>query len=61
MENKTVGDRKSEDHAESVNDSDRRGRDRRCRFSLGHMYITTIGWICRREKDRRNKECRDTE
>ncbi len=37
----------------------RKGCERRIRKSLGHMYITTIGWICRREKDRRNKDCQE--
>ena len=61
MENETAVDKNTKETEESMKSSERRGKDRRCRFSLGHMYITTIGWICRREKDRRNKGCRSTE
>ncbi len=31
----------------------RRKEDRRKKASLGFAYISTVGWICRREKSRR--------
>lgn len=45
-----------DEESNSENSSDRRGLERRCRKSLGHMYISTVGWICRREKSRRKDE-----
>lgn len=52
-----------ENKEEEKNDLEKRdkrhGCERRLKKSLGHMYITTVGWICRREKDRRSKECKE--
>jgi hypothetical protein len=37
--------------------SDKRSAaDRRSQESEGYTYITTVGWICRREKCRREKD-----
>jgi hypothetical protein len=33
---------------------DHREKDRRQEYSKGYMYISIVGWICRREKERRN-------
>jgi len=59
MEDETKNEKLSGEKAETEKTDIRKGDDRRCRKSLGHLYITTIGWICRRERDRRNKECRE--
>lgn len=39
---------------EKAEDKNRRVKDRRQEDSKGYMYITMVGWICRREKKRRN-------
>ena len=36
---------------------ERRDRERRLEFCEGYMYISTVGWICRRERKRREKGC----
>jgi len=38
----------------SKNENDRRQGERREMKSDGFAYITTVGWICRREQCRRN-------
>lgn len=30
--------------------------DRRCRRAEGYMWISTVGWICRRENRRRGED-----
>ena len=36
---------------------DRRSIDRRKRVSEGYTYISAVGWICRRERSRRECDC----
>lgn len=59
MEEETKKTENNVEKTQAEKDSNRRGFERRCRKSLGHMYITTIGWICRREKSRRKDELCD--
>lgn len=37
---------------------DRRLNDRRKHTSEGYTYISMVGWICRRERRRRNCDCK---
>jgi hypothetical protein len=46
-EDKSLPDEKAED-------KNRRVKDRRQAYNEGYMYISIVGWICRREKRRRN-------
>jgi hypothetical protein len=39
---------------EQAEDKNHRVKDRRQRDSKGYTYISIVGWICRREKKRRN-------
>ena len=39
---------------EKAEEKIRRVKDRRQEYSEGYMYISIVGWICRREKRRRN-------
>lgn len=59
MEEETKNGKLAEEKTITEKNDVRKGDERRCRKSLGHMYITTIGWICRREKDRRDKDCQE--
>jgi hypothetical protein len=40
-----------------VDSFDRRSIDRRKHASEGYTYISTVGWICRRERSRRECDC----
>ena len=37
--------------------SDRRSIERRKRVCEGYTYISAVGWICRRERSRRDCDC----
>lgn len=39
---------------EQVKGKNHRVKDRRQKYNKGYMYISIVGWICRREKLRRN-------
>lgn len=41
---------------QKTKDKNRRLKDRRHDHSEGYMYISVVGWICRREKNRRNND-----
>lgn len=59
MEEETKNGNLAEEKIGAEKNDGRKGDERRRRKSLGHMYISTVGWICRREKDRRNKDCQE--
>jgi hypothetical protein len=42
----------------STDDLDRRLNDRRRQTCEGYTYISMVGWICRRERRRRNCDCK---
>jgi hypothetical protein len=37
-------------------DDNRRKKERRSKYAEGYMYISTVGWICRRERKRRKPD-----
>ena len=39
---------------EKAEDKNCREKDRRQKYSEGYVYLSIVGWICRREKTRRN-------
>ena len=39
---------------EKAEDKNHREKDRRQKYSEGYVYISIVGWVCRREKRRRN-------
>ena len=41
---------------EEMDDNEKREEQRRRKESEGYTYITTVGWICRREKSRRKDD-----
>ena len=45
---------KSSSDQKKAKDKRRRGKDRRKEDSNGYMYVSVVGWICRREKLRRH-------
>lgn len=47
----------SKDQASEL--SNKRSRERRQKFCEGYIYVSTVGWVCRREKERRDKEDTD--
>ena len=42
----------------TVHHSDKREKDRRKELCEGYCYISTVGWICRRERFRRKGAAR---
>ncbi|MCP4744646.1 MAG: hypothetical protein GY874_00665 [Desulfobacteraceae bacterium] len=46
----------SQDPYQEHNFTERRKNNRRQRTSKGYAYISMIGWICRREKSRREND-----
>ena len=39
---------------EQAEEKEHRVEDRREKYNKGYIYISIAGWICRREKERRN-------
>ena len=46
---------------EQTEDKDRIVKDRRQKHNEGYTYISIVGWICRREKKRRNTDLQEVE
>ncbi len=44
---------------EQAEDKNRKVKDRRQKYNEGYTYISIVGWICRREKKRRNTVLQD--
>jgi hypothetical protein len=44
------------DFSQELDLYDRREQDRRRESSEGYAYVSTVGWICRREKIRRKDD-----
>lgn len=53
--NKTSKDTHVDCH-QNMLPSDRRDKDRRREPCEGFTYVSTVGWICRREKSRRKNK-----
>lgn len=47
---------KSKKYEDNNKPEERRDKERRLEYCEGYMYISTVGWICRRESKRREKE-----
>ncbi len=48
--------RENNDSSEKYDERHRREEQRRREESAGFAYISTVGWICRREKTRRKDD-----
>lgn len=53
MEEKELNNEPRNPFHQNVDLSDRRFEDRRREPCEGYTYVTTVGWICRREQSRR--------
>jgi hypothetical protein len=56
MENKEHPNEMQANLEQNVEFSDRRDIDRRREPCEGFTYVSTVGWICRREKSRRKDD-----
>ena len=59
MENKEFHKETRLNFEHKVDDSDRRYDDRRKEPGEGFTYVSTVGWICRREQCRRKSDPSD--